>query len=200
MRELGKQIQEVLANYTPKVWSEEHVIPAAVLIPLFAKDGEVHVLLTVRTNKVEAHKGQISFPGGMHEESDVDLLTTALRETYEEVGIEPASVEVLGELDQLISVTDFIITPYVGIIPYPYEFVPSEDEIEEILEVPLSFFLDKSNARTEQREFRGRPITVYFYDYGRYLIWGVTARILTGFLDLLRRSDGKLSDSFPYVE
>lgn len=199
MKELARQLQELLAEHQPEVWSEEHVVPAAVLIPLFEKNRELHVLLTVRTDKVETHKGQISFPGGMHEPGDVDMLATALRETHEEVGIKPEQVQVVGELDQLISVTDFIITPYVGLIPGPVAYKPSEDEIAEILEVPLAFFMDDSNVRTEQREFRGRLITVYFYDYGEHLIWGVTARILTGFLKLLKNGNGKLPPAFPSI-
>ncbi|MCK4858746.1 MAG: CoA pyrophosphatase [candidate division Zixibacteria bacterium] len=192
-------ISKILKAHQPQAWSEEHVIPAAVLIPLLVKNGELHVLLTVRTDKVETHKGQVSFPGGVHEDGDKNMLATALRETSEEVGINPDDIDVLGELDQLISVTDFIITPYVGIIPHPYQYNHSRKEIAELLEVPLSFFLDEKNRRSEQHEFRGRAITVYFFDYGKHLIWGVTARILMGFLDLLRRSEGSLPDGFPRV-
>lgn len=196
---LSESIKSILDSYQPDVWSEEHVVPAAVLIPLFIKNDEVHVLLTVRTDKVETHKGQISFPGGMRERGDRDLLETALRETNEEVGIDPHDVQVLGELDQLISITDFIITPYVGIIPHPYSYKPSEAEIAELLEVPLAFFLDKANVRSEMRDYRGRTINLYFYDYGRHLIWGITAKILRGFLKLLEESDGKLPAGFPRV-
>jgi 8-oxo-dGTP pyrophosphatase MutT (NUDIX family) len=194
-----ERISKVLASHRPSVWSEEHVVPAAVLIPLFMKEGQLHVLLTVRTDTVEAHKGQISFPGGAWEPGDCDMLATALRETEEEVGIDPARVEVLGQLDQLISVTDFIITPFVGVVPHPYEFTICEAEIVRLLEVPLSFFLDAGNRHSEVREHRGRPITVYFFDYDGDIIWGVTARILIGFLNLIKNADRKLLTDHPFV-
>jgi len=193
------EIKRVLAAHEPEVWSEEHLIPAAVLIPLYLKDDELHVLLTVRTDQVEAHKGQISFPGGMKEPDDSDMLTTALRETEEEVAVAPADVEILGQLDQLISVTDFIITPFVGMIPHPYEFRISEQEIAQLLEVPLSFFLDERNCRTELKPFRGREITVYYFDYQGHTIWGVTARIMVGFLRLLQAADGNFLRRFPFI-
>ena len=178
------QIKQTLVLHDKRTVSEEEFTPAAVLIPLFYKNDELHVLLTLRTETVAAHKGQISFPGGARENGDADLLETALRETYEEVGIKPEDVEVLGELDDLLAVTNFVVTPFVGIIPYPYEFNVSHDEIAELIEIPLSFFLNGSNCRTEQRPYRGRNVTVYYYDYGKYTVWGVTARILKGFLDL----------------
>ncbi len=199
MSDFGENIRSILERYDPQIRSEEHVVPAAVLIPLFVKDGEVHVLLTVRTDTVEAHKGQISFPGGAREKDDADMLATALRETEEEVGIKPDDVQVLGQLDQLLTVTDFIVTPFVGVIPHPYDYVPNHDEIKELIEVPLSFFLNDDNLRTESRDFRGRPVTVYFYQYGSHTIWGVTARILRGFLTLLNNGDGKLPPEFPRV-
>lgn len=199
MSDFGRSIRSILDEYEPQVWSEEEVIPAAVLIPLFVKDGEVQVLLTVRTDTVEAHKGQISFPGGAHEDVDPDMQATALRETEEEVGIKPKDVQVLGQLDQLITITDFIVTPFVGVIPHPYKYVPNHDEISELIEVPLAFFLNDDNLRTENRDFRGRPVTVYFYQYGAHTIWGVTARILRDFLTLLRNGDGELPPGFPRV-
>lgn len=191
-------IRAILGAHQPRVRSEEHLIPAAVLIPLFLKNDELYVLLTVRTDTVEAHKGQISFPGGAREPGDTDMLATALRETEEEVGIIPDDVEVLGQLDQLISVTDFIITPFVGMIPYPYEFRPSEAEIAKLLQVPLSFFLDDRNRRIENKLYQGREIPVYFFDYNEHTVWGVTARILVGFLQLLKSADGDFLERFPF--
>jgi 8-oxo-dGTP pyrophosphatase MutT (NUDIX family) len=168
--------------------------PAAVLIPLFLEQDELHVLLTVRTDQVEKHKGQISFPGGAREPQDSDLLATALRETEEEVAIRPADVEVLGQLDQLVSITDFIITPYVGMIPYPYDFHSNEDEIAELLEVPLSFFFDASNRRPVTKTSRGGEITVDCFDFNGHTIWGITARILIGFLRLLDSTNSRFLD------
>ena len=155
-----------------------------MLIPIFYKNGEPYLLLTLRTETVASHKGQISFPGGTRDDGDRDLLTTALRETFEEVGIRPEDVEVLGELDDLLAVTNFVVTPFVGVFPYPYDFKVSTEEIAELIEIPLSFFADPRNRRVEERLYRGRMVTVYFYDYGKYTVWGVTARILKGFVDL----------------
>jgi 8-oxo-dGTP pyrophosphatase MutT (NUDIX family) len=184
MDRLKQQIKGALVDRAKRVAAEEDYTPSAVLIPIFYKDGQPHLLLTLRTEKVASHKGQISFPGGAREDSDRDLLQTALRETYEEVGIRPEDVEVLGELDDLLAVTSFVVTPYVGVFPYPYDFKVSRDEIAELIEIPLAFFADPNNRRSEKWIHRGREVTVYFYDYGKYTVWGVTARILKGFIDL----------------
>jgi 8-oxo-dGTP pyrophosphatase MutT (NUDIX family) len=181
---LKQQIQTTLTQHSKSVASEEKFTPSAVLIPIFYKNGEPHLLLTLRTETVASHKGQISFPGGTRENGDRDLLATALRETFEEVGIRPEDVEVLGELDDLLAVTNFVVMPFVGVFPYPYNFKVSYDEIAELIEIPLSFFTDPHNRRAEERLYRGRNVTVYFYDYGKYTVWGVTARILKGFVDL----------------
>jgi 8-oxo-dGTP pyrophosphatase MutT (NUDIX family) len=184
MDEMKNQIRSALANYDKKVVPEEEFTPSAVLIPLFLKDGETNVLLTLRTETVASHKGQISFPGGAWEIGDTSLLDTALRETCEEVGIKPEDVEVLGELDDLLAITNFVVTPFVGVFPYPYPFTVSKREIAELIEIPLSFFLDPRNVRVDKMAYRGREVTVYFYDYGTYTVWGVTARIIKGFVDL----------------
>jgi 8-oxo-dGTP pyrophosphatase MutT (NUDIX family) len=181
---LKRQIRTTLAQHSKSIASEERFTPSAVLIPIFYKNGEPHLLLTLRTETVASHKGQISFPGGTRENGDRNLLATALRETFEEVGIKPEDVEVLGELDDLLAVTDFVVTPFVGVFPYPYDFRVSHDEIAELIEIPLSFFMDPRNRRAEERMYRGRKVTVYFYDYGKYTVWGVTARIIKGFVDL----------------
>ena len=186
---LKQQIRTTLARHSKSMASEEKFTPSAVLIPIFYKNGEPHLLLTLRTETVASHKGQISFPGGTREKGDRDLLATALRETFEEVGIRPEDVEVLGELDDLLAVTNFVVTPFVGVFPYPYDFRVSYDEIAELIEIPLSFFIDPRNRRAEERLYRGRKATVYFYDYGKYTVWGVTARILKGFVDLCMPSE-----------
>jgi 8-oxo-dGTP pyrophosphatase MutT (NUDIX family) len=186
---LKQQIRNTLAQHSKSMASEESFTPSAVLIPIFYKNAEPYMLLTLRTETVASHKGQISFPGGAHENGDRDLLATALRETFEEVGIRPEDVEVLGELDDLLAVTNFVVTPFVGVFPYPYDFKVSDDEIAELIEIPLSFFINPNNRRAEERMYRGRKVTVYFYDYGKYTVWGVTARIIKGFVDLCLQSE-----------
>lgn len=159
---------------------------AAVLIPIFVDAGAPHLLLTKRTETVEHHKGQISFPGGGEEPEDPDLLATALRETHEEIGLAPASVEVWGRLDEVETVVSgFAITPFVGFIPPPVGLRPNPNEIAEIVTVPLAIFLDPANLRTEHIVRGGRLREVLFYDYPPHVIWGVTARVIKGLVGLL---------------
>lgn len=159
---------------------------AAVIVPLFEKEGEYHILFTRRTEKVEHHKGQISFPGGRKDEGDPSLKDAALRETFEEIGVRPQDVEILGELDSMATLSsNFLITPFVGVIPYPYNFVVSSDEIEELVEVPLAALLDKKNYHQESQLYEGRPYVSSFYRYEGRVIWGATARILKQFLELV---------------
>src|SRR5256712_7410724 len=157
---------------------------AAVLIPLFLEDGNPPGLSPRRTDTVQDHKGQISFPGGATDRDDPDAMTTALRETDEELGTPPDQVLVLGALDDVhATVSGFLITPFAGIIPHPFPFRVNAAEIAEVLSVPLSVFRDPSNLRVEQRERAGRRGDVYFYRYGAYQIWGVTAHIMKKFID-----------------
>ncbi len=162
---------------------------AAVLLPLLWKRGEWHVAVTQRTDNVEHHRGQISFPGGACEAHDNDRLDTALRETHEEIGVPPEAVEVLGALDDFPTITHFVVTPFVGVIPHPFAYRISEVEVEAVVEVPLSFLLEPTHVRVEEREHEGQIHELLFWDYregGRtYTIWGATARTLKGFLDLI---------------
>jgi 8-oxo-dGTP pyrophosphatase MutT (NUDIX family) len=159
--------------------------PAAVLVPLFEKGNEFHILFTKRTETLEYHKGQICFPGGARHETDRDLKDTALRETFEEVGVNPNDVRILGELDSMGTVTsNFLITPYVGIIPYPYEFQVSADEIETLIEVPISALLDEHNYREEAYDLNGELLTGFVFEYQGNVIWGATARIIRQLIEI----------------
>ena len=156
---------------------------AAVLLPLVQARGDAALLLTKRSDAVETHKGQISFPGGVLEagESPRDA---ALRETYEEIGVGSADVEVLGALgDEVTVVSGFLVTPFVGTLPYPYPFRPSPQEVRGIIEVPLRALLDPQNFRSETWDRGGRPVPVFFYTAGSEVIWGATARIIARFLE-----------------
>lgn len=159
--------------------------PAAVLLPLFPKNGELHVLFTKRTDQLNHHSGEISFPGGVRHPEDADLLQTALRETWEEVGILPRDVEVLGVLDDFLSIHDYLVTPYVGIFPADYPLKLNLHEIDRILEVPLSHLLKPEIFRAEDWSWKGRTHPVYFYTWGEDEIWGLTAAILKQFLDIV---------------
>ncbi|MCX8118389.1 MAG: CoA pyrophosphatase [Desulfobacterota bacterium] len=162
---------------------------AAVLVPLFQKDGSCHLLLTKRTDLVKYHKGEISFPGGMVDEKDASLEKTALREAYEEIGLREEDVQILGTLDDILTVTQFIVTPFVGLFPYPYPFRTSAIEIAELIEVPLSFLLKKENLTEQEITRMGRREIVPAYQYGPHTIWGATARILKQFLDLISTAE-----------
>lgn len=170
-------------------------VPAAVLIPLFLKGGEIHLLFTKRTSQMTHHRGEISFPGGVGEPEDQDSFDTALRETWEEVGIRPEDVELLGELDDCHSIHNYLVTPVVGYFPPDYPLTVNRSEIERIIEVPLSHLRRPEIFRTEIWERQGRPHPVYFYSYREDEIWGLTARILKQFLEVL---EGK--ESVPATE
>ena len=182
-----EQIRKTLAQREKQVitFHDHPLSPAAVLLPIFNKDGEYYVLLTKRTETLMYHKGQICFPGGARHESDEDLVQTALRETFEEIGVEPRDVDVLGELDSMGTITsNFLITPYVGIISYPYEFNLSDDEIESIIEVPAAALLDEKNCREEAYDLDGEILIGNVYEYQGNVVWGATARILKQFLEI----------------
>jgi len=156
---------------------------AGVLVPLFVRDEALWVVFTLRTETVEHHRGQISFPGGREEEEDETLLDTAVRETEEEIGVSSSDVRYLGRLSPLVTVTDFYVEPYVGAIPQPYAFRPAEAEIAQVIEAPVAALLDPSIL--ERRSLPGRPEPVLFYHHGEHVIWGATARILKELLDAL---------------
>jgi 8-oxo-dGTP pyrophosphatase MutT (NUDIX family) len=193
VEKMEKKIKEILACREKACIDQPGLVRAAVLIPLFEKNGEYHVLLTRRTERVRHHKGQISFPGGRQDHGE-DLLATALREAKEEMGIEEKDVCILGELDDMCTFSsDFCIAPFVGLIPYPYPFKINRHEIEEVLEVPLSVFLDETKFREELRSRNGELVPVYFYEHDAHTIWGATAQILKQLMDLISSKEKKES-------
>ena len=156
---------------------------AGVLVPLFVRDARLWVLLTRRTESVEHHRGQISFPGGGEEEGDEDLCAAALRETEEELAIATDDVIPLGPLSPIVTVTNFYVEPYVGAVPQPYVWRPAEAEIAEVIEAPIAALMDP--AILEQKPMPGREGTILFYHFGRHVIWGATAKILSELLAAL---------------
>lgn len=183
-RNFKEHVRSVLADRDRRVLADPGLRCSAVLIPLLFREGQWHVLVTQRTESVEHHKGQISFPGGACDTEDLDLQATALRETYEEIGVPAHAVEILGVLDDLPTISDFVITPFVGVIPHPFAYRLEECEVEAVVEVPLSFVLDPAHLRVEQRQVRGQEHDLLFWDYGPYTIWGATARILKNLLEV----------------
>ncbi len=160
-------------------------VPAAVLVPIYCREGQYYIVFTKRTELVSTHKGQISFPGGACSEDDKTTCDTALRESAEEIGLSSQDVEVLGELDDTRSLTsNYRISPFVGLIPWPYQFRLSQAETSKLIEVPISALLKDGHHRQETEVIDGRVVTSYFYRYEGHVIWGATARILNQFLDI----------------
>jgi 8-oxo-dGTP pyrophosphatase MutT (NUDIX family) len=180
------QIRTTLSSRQRKVIEHPSFARAAVLVPLFKKREECHILFTKRTDRVKYHKGEISFPGGVFDKEDLELERTALREADEEIGLKENDVHIIGILDDIVTITEFIVTPFVGHFSYPYPFKTSLIEIAEMIEVPLSSLLDE-DCFSEREIIRGAgKEIVYAYQFENHVIWGATARILKQFLDLIR--------------
>jgi 8-oxo-dGTP pyrophosphatase MutT (NUDIX family) len=178
-------VRAVLKSRPRLVVDDPSLRCAAVLIPLLWKEGQWYVVVTQRTQQVEHHKGQVSFPGGACDHDDADLLATALRETYEEIGVPPEAVDILGALDDFPTISYFNVTPFVGVLSQPVAYRPNQGEVETVVEVPMSFLRDPATLRVVPMERMGQVIDVLFWDYGPYTIWGATARMLKNLLDLI---------------
>ena len=181
MRDL---VRRVMARHEPRMLAVEGFPPAAVMILLYERDGEEHILFQVRSQHVEHHKGEISFPGGAKDVEDESLLITALREVEEEIGVAREHVEVFGRFDDRTTRSRFLMTSFVGAItaPAPYAFQIAGREVDELLEVPLRHLLDPTSieiARTESGQ------EMCSFRFGEHLIYGVTARVLQDFLEIV---------------
>jgi 8-oxo-dGTP pyrophosphatase MutT (NUDIX family) len=155
---------------------------AGVLVPLILSGRGADLLFTRRTDHVETHKGQISFPGGMSDKRDTDIVHTALREVEEELGIGAPLIDIRGILDDLAVPSGFIITPVVGILNALPPLNPNPQEVAEAFTVPFAFFCNPANGRSELRDFRGGKREVWFYQHGEHNIWGATAMIVRSLL------------------
>jgi 8-oxo-dGTP pyrophosphatase MutT (NUDIX family) len=157
---------------------------AAVLIPLLWHENEWHLLYTRRTDRVESHKGQVSFPGGACDEGETTPEQTALREAEEEIGLDPRDVKVLGRLANLITITYFRVTPVVGVIKWPAVFKVGEHEVARIFTIPLGWLANPSNRWQFERP--GTDLTlIAYHPYDGELLWGATARMTVDFLKVL---------------
>jgi 8-oxo-dGTP pyrophosphatase MutT (NUDIX family) len=188
---LPNLIREVLKVREPKrihdePYSHRH---AGVLIPLLEDKGVYKILFTKRTNTVEQHKGQISFPGGSVDEEDSSLLETALRESEEEIGLLKGDVDILGRIDDTLTVaSDFIVRPFVGFAPFPYDFVLNKDEVERLIIVPIEVFMNENSGNSVYSvEFEGKTYHSKAYEYNDDVIWGATARMIENLMGIIER-------------
>ena len=159
--------------------------PAGVLVPVVERGSELSILLTQRAAELKHHAGQVSFPGGSMEDRDENVEAAALRETFEEVGIAPHDVAVIGYLRTMPTITGYAVTPVVGLISGDTELAIDHSEVEYTFEVPLRFFLDSTNDICTVREFHGRELPMIEFDWQGERIWGATAYMLLEFRKVL---------------
>jgi 8-oxo-dGTP pyrophosphatase MutT (NUDIX family) len=188
MQTLPRALADRLTARPPQITAEWEARPAAVLVPLYWHAEEWHVLLTERTHTVEDHKGQVAFPGGRVDATDANRIETALREAEEEIGLRRADVTVLGALDELLTVTQYRVTPVVGVFAWPYAFTLSTAELSEVFGVPLRWLADPAHLDVQYRDhpLRGPNIAVYYFHYQQHTIWGTTARMIVNLLEVAR--------------
>jgi len=161
---------------------------AAVLVGLVEHGDGLTVLLTRRTDHLEHHPGQVSFPGGHIEEHDRNAVAAALRETEEEVGLPATHIDVIGRLDTYVTRTGFAVTPIVAMIEPPFELTLDPHEVAEVFEVPLAYLMDPTNHQRHEREFEGARRIFYAMPYGEHFIWGATAGMIMDLYRTLARS------------
>lgn len=161
-----------------------------MLLPLVINgSGAAELLLTKRPRTLNAHGGEVSFPGGSFDETDSSLEETALRETFEEIGIDKSRISITGALNDCISKAGLRVTPFVGIVSEPFEIRISESEVEKVYRLPLSFFMCGETSWTERWVRDGEARTVFFHRYGDDIIWGLTAQIIDNFLRVTKILD-----------
>ncbi|MCX8175830.1 MAG: CoA pyrophosphatase [Candidatus Bathyarchaeota archaeon] len=185
MRCLEERLARFLSTRVRRKLTLDGYERAAVLILLYMKSYEYYVVLTKRTEAVESHRGQISLPGGRFADDDKTLEYTALRECFEEVGVNPADIRILGMLDDDKTLTsNYVVTPVVGFIPYTPKFKKNSLEVEEVLELPVSI-LKPENFQLEVYNYMGEEHLTYTLKHGENIIWGLTGRILKNFAEIL---------------
>ena len=184
-------VQNSLESYHPVTQSNDNLTitatNAAVIAFIYYKKKDLCVLLNKRSQLVEHHKGEISFPGGVMDYTDKSILDTALREAEEEMGIQPAHVDIVSQLSNVITRTNFIITPFVGIISEAYPFKINKEEIDQILEIPLTDLIKQLEQQISSIN-SGIPGNSFHYSYENHIIWGATANILSELLLVLSKT------------
>ncbi|UCF72241.1 MAG: CoA pyrophosphatase [Deltaproteobacteria bacterium] len=187
--QLKEDLKTILAKRRPEriKGNGTNYTHASVLLPLFVRDGQYWILFTKRTDTVEYHKGEVSFPGGVVDKDDPSLEGTAKRETFEEIGVREEDIEIMGQLDDMPTMSSrFIIHPFVGVVPFPYAFTINNREVENLIEVPLGFFLDPCQPQPFSINHEGQVVETSAFIYQGVVIWGATQRILENFTNLIR--------------
>jgi 8-oxo-dGTP pyrophosphatase MutT (NUDIX family) len=162
--------------------------PAAVLIPLLRENSTWHILFTRRNDDLPEHSGQVAFPGGRADPGDTSSEYTALREAFEEIGLQPKDVHVLGQLRKYLTITNYLVTPVVGVIPWPYPLQLETCEVSRVFTIPLVWLMDPSNHEERPRQLSetGLPVNViYFKHYDGELLWGASARLILALIRVL---------------
>lgn len=177
------QLRDRLSSYTPRRLLSDQP-QASVLIALTDHPDDPEIILTQRASSLSSHSGEVAFPGGKHDLTDPDLLYTALREAEEEVGLDPAQVEIIGPLGQVMSKHQLQVTPWVGVVPHDVDLVANPDELDAIFRVPLSFFMEDRRHHTDEIRFRNKTHYVPAWEYDGYIIWGLTAYMLVELLNV----------------
>ena len=172
-----------LLDFTPKN-PDESLPQAAVLILCYEKDNDLYFVMTERSNSLPSHPGEVAFPGGKREKKDKNLKQTALREATEEISLDPAKVEILGQLDPLESRFGLSVTPFVGILKEKFELEPNPDEVADIFYLPLSFFKNKPLIKNGVTNFKGETFDTPVIIYENHEIWGLTLAFTLDFLKL----------------
>ncbi len=191
----GVEAQAKMAHIfrTEDIVVPNHSKKAAVLILLYRKNEEFHTILMKRTSRFpnDKHKGQISFPGGQYEKTDIDFSFTAIRETEEEIGINASKINLLGQLTQLyIPVSNFLVYPFVGYMDGMPNFNPDAKEVDEVIEARLSDFFNQGNRKEKEMEFSSgfRIKNVPYFDIKGHVVWGATSMIMSEFLHLFENT------------
>jgi 8-oxo-dGTP pyrophosphatase MutT (NUDIX family) len=182
-------IKRKLAPYNSKmIGVDDGYTRAAVLIPLFMESNRWKVLFTMRSNNVQDHKGQVSFPGGAFEKIDQNLEETALRETEEEIGISKENIRIIGCMRSFKSISNYLITPIVGVINYPFQVKLAADEVDSIFSIDLDWLSNPKNyGERDYTRSNGSTEKVLFYsEINGNLVWGITARIMTNFIEIIK--------------
>jgi 8-oxo-dGTP pyrophosphatase MutT (NUDIX family) len=181
---VAAQLVRILQARQPKVILRDDSKPAAVLVPVQETDQGDCVVLTQRAPMLSFHRGQVAFPGGRVDPEDAGPQDAALRESWEEIGLHPRDVRVLGQLDQVTASSNHVVTPFVGLIPFPYEFRLNPAETTAVFTVPISALMERGCFSEETSDARRHWGPVYHFRYQQWDIWGATAGIVKQFLEL----------------